>query len=59
MEEPFQPYSDTTQCFNGTSRCLNDIFIIDSREFEKHIPDIYQADLYLNTAYTSDKELIS
>ena len=31
--------------FNNTSRCLDDIFIIDDSEFEKHIPGIYPTDL--------------
>ena len=35
---------------NGTSRYL------DYPEFEKHIPDIYPAELQLNKANTSDKE---
>ena len=39
--------------FNDTSRYLDDIFIIDNPEFEKHIPDIYPAELEANT---SDKE---
>ena len=42
--------------FNDTSRYLDDIFTIDNPEFEKHIPDIYQAELQLNKANTSDKE---
>ena len=32
------------------------IFTIDNPEFEKHIPDIYPAELQLNKANTSDKE---
>ena len=35
---------------------LDDIFTIDNPEFEKQIPDIYQAELQLNKANTSDKE---
>ena len=42
--------------FNDTSRYLDDIFTIDNHEFEKYIPDIYQAELQLNKANTSDKE---
>ena len=43
--------------FNDTSRYLDDIiFTIDNPEFEKHIPDIYPAELQLNKAKTSDKE---
>ena len=42
--------------FNDTSRYLDDIFTIDNPEFEKHIPDIYPAELQLNKANTSDKE---
>ena len=42
--------------FNDTSRYLDDIFTIDSPEFEKHIPDIYPAELEVNKADTSDKE---
>ena len=42
--------------FNDTSRYLDDIFEIDNPEFEKHIPDIYPAELQLNKANTSDKE---
>ena len=42
--------------FNDTSRYLDDIFTIDNPVFEKHIPDIYPAELQLNKANTSDKE---
>ena len=42
--------------FNDTSRHLDDIFILDDTEFEKHIPDIYPMELQLNKANTSDKE---
>ena len=41
---------------NDISRYLDDIFIIDNLEFEKHIPDRYPAELQLNKANTSDKE---
>ena len=42
--------------FNDTSRYLDDIFIIDNPEFEKHIPDIYPTELQLNKVNTSEKE---
>ena len=42
--------------FNDTSRYLDDIFTIDNPEFEKHIPDIYPAELQTNKANTSHKE---
>ena len=32
------------------------LLTIDNPEFEKHIPDIYPAELQLNKANTSDKE---
>ena len=44
------------QFIGYTSRYLDDIFTIDNPEFEKHIPDIYPAELQLNKANTSDKE---
>ena len=47
---------DLIDIFNDTSRYLDDIFTIDNPEFEKHIPDIYPAELQLNNANTSDKE---
>ena len=47
---------DLIYMFNDTSRYLGDIFTIDNPEFEKHIPDIYPAELQLNKANTSDKE---
>ena len=34
--------------FNDTVRNLDDIFIIDNNEFEKHIPDIYPTKFQLN-----------
>ena len=37
---------------HDTSRYLNDIFTIDTPEFEKHIPDIYETELQLNKAST-------
>ena len=47
---------DLIHMFIDTSRYLDDIFTIDNPEFEKHIPDIYPAELQLNKANTSDKE---
>ena len=47
---------DLIDMFNDTSRYLDDTFTIDNSEFEKHIPDIYPAELQLNKANTSDKE---
>ena len=47
---------DLIDMFNDTSRYLDDIFTIDNPEFEKHISDIYLAELQLNKANTSDKE---
>ena len=47
---------DPIDMFNDISRYLDDIFTIDNPEFEKHIPDIYQTELHLNKANTSDKE---
>ena len=50
---------DLIDMFNDTSWCLDDIFTIDNPEFEKHISDIYPAELQLNKANTSgDKVLI-
>ena len=47
---------DLIDMLNDTSRYLDDIFTIDNPEFEKHISDIYPAELQLNKANTSDKE---
>ena len=47
---------DLIDMFNDTSQYLDDILTIDNPEFEKHIPDIYPAELQLNKANTSDKE---
>ena len=47
---------DLIYMFNDTSRYLDDLFTIDNPEVEKHIPDIYPAELQLNRANTSDKE---
>ena len=46
----------TSWTYKDTSRYLDDIFTIDNPEFEKHILDIYQAELQFNKANTSDKE---
>ena len=43
---------DLIDMFNDTSRYLDDIFFIDNPEFEKHISDIYPAELQLNKANT-------
>ena len=42
--------------FNDTSSYLDDIFIIDNPEFEKHIPDIYPMEFQLNKVNNSDKK---
>ena len=42
--------------FNDTSPYLYDIFNIDNSDFEKHIRDLYPAELQLKKANTSDKE---
>ena len=42
--------------FNDTSRYLDDLFTIDNPEFEKHIPNIYPAELQVNKANTAEKE---
>ena len=47
---------DLIDMFNDTSRYLDDFFTIDNPEFEKHISDIYPAELQLNKANTSEKE---
>ena len=45
---------DLIDMFNDTY--LDDIFTIESPDFEKYIPDIYPAELQLNKANTSDNE---
>ena len=50
-----KPY-DLKGMFNNTSRYFDDIFTIDKPKFDKHIPDLYQANLQVNKANTSDKE---
>ena len=51
-----RPSFDLIDMFKDTSRYLDVIFTIDNPEFEKHIPDIYPAELQLNKANISDKE---
>ena len=50
---------DLIDMFNDTTRYLDEIFPIDNPEFEKHIPDIYPAELHFNKGNTSDKETSS
>ena len=45
--------SKQNDMFNDTTRYLDDVFTIDNREFEKHIPDIYQTDLQVIKANVS------
>ena len=40
---------DLIDMFNDSSRYLDDIFTIDNAEFEKHISNIYPAELQLKT----------
>ena len=46
---------DLIDMLNDTSRYLDDIFTIDTPEFEKYIPDIYPMELQLNKANNSEK----
>ena len=48
---------DLIDMFNDTPRYLDDIFTIDSPEFEKHIPDIYPAELHLKQILQTKKLL--
>ena len=48
---------DLIDMFNDTSQYLDNIFTIDNPEFDKHISDIYSAELQLNKANTPDKEI--
>ena len=50
---------DLIDMINDIPRYLDDIFTIDNPEFDKHIPDIYPAELHLNKANTSDKVTFS
>ena len=53
----FLKHRDLIDMLNDTSRYLDDIFTIDNPEFQKkNIHDIYQTELQLNKANTSDKE---
>ena len=48
----------SSDIFNDTSRYLDDICTIDNPAFENsNIPDIYPAELQLNKANTSNKEI--
>ena len=47
---------DLIDMFYDTFLNLDDIFTIDNPEFEKYIPNIYQAELQLNKANTLDKK---
>ena len=47
---------DLIYVFTDTSGCIYDIFTTNNPESDKHIPDIYQTELQLNKADTSDKE---
>ena len=47
---------DLIDMFNDTYRYLDDIITIDNSDYQKHISDIYPAELQLNRANTSDKE---
>ena len=56
LNNQFNNNNNNIDMFNDTSRYLDDSFTIDNPEFEKHISDIYPAELQLNKANTSDKE---
>ena len=45
---------DLIQCFNRTSRYLDDILNLDNPDFEKHISEIYPKELNLTEANHSD-----
>ena len=47
---------DLIDVFNDASRCLGGIFAIGGPGFEKHLLDVYPAELQLNGANASDKE---
>ena len=47
---------DLIDMFYDTSRYLDDIFTIDNPEFDKHVTDLYPAELHLNQANTSDTD---
>lgn len=46
---------DLIDCFNRTSRYLDDILNINNPDFEKYIPEIYPNELTLTKANSSDK----
>ena len=50
---------DLIYMINDTSRYLDDIFTIVNPEFEKYIPDIYQAELQLKKQTRQTKKLLS
>ena len=37
--------------FNNISRFIDDMFIMNYSEFDKHIPDIYLTEIQLNTSH--------
>ena len=47
---------DPIYIFNDISCFLDGILIIDKPDFEKHIPNIYPAELQMNKTNTSDKD---
>ena len=47
---------DNIYKFNDTSRYLDDILTFYNPAFAEHIPDIYQRELQMNKASTSNKE---
>ena len=53
---PRENQADITEAFNSTSRYLDDLLNIDNIYFEHVIDRIYQAELQLNKAYSSDTE---
>ena len=46
---------DLKDKFKDTSRYFDDIFTIDNPEYAEHIHNIYQRELQLNKANTSEK----
>ena len=46
---------DLIDCFNRTSRYLDDVLNINNLDFEKYIPEIYPNELTLTKANSSDK----
>ena len=41
---------------NDNSRYLDDLLIIESPEFEKHIPNVYPTEFHVNKTNSSDQE---